>query len=115
QIIGACIEVHKQLGPGLLESGYEKCLGRELGLRGLKFATQVKLPVLYKGLKIDCAYRMDIVVEARVLLEIKSVEKLARIHEAQLITYLKLSGLRVGLLANFNVERMIDGIIRRVV
>ena len=114
-IIGACIEVHKHLGPGLLESCYEQCLRRELSLRGLQFQKQVDLPVVYKGEKIDCAYRMDLVVEGRVLLELKSVDAIAPIHEAQLISYLKLSGIRVGLLVNFNVKLMVDGIVRRVV
>src|SRR4051812_25929575 len=114
-IIGACIEVHKHLGPGLLESAYEQCLCYERTLRGLKVARQVDLPVVYKGVKIDCAYKMDIVVEDRVVLELKSVESLAGIHEAQLLSYLKLSGHRVGLLINFNVKLMVAGIVRRVV
>jgi GxxExxY protein len=114
-IIGACIEVHKQVGPGLLESAYEHFLCHELSLRGLRVARQVELPVVYKGVRLDCGYRIDIVVEDRVILELKAVEKLAPIHEAQLISYLKLSGKRVGLLINFHVKRMIDGIVRRVV
>jgi GxxExxY protein len=114
-IIGACIEVHKHLGPGLLESAYQQCLCHELTLRGIQFTPEVDLPVVYKGVKLDCAYRMDIVVEGRVLLEIKSIERPAPIHEAQLISYLKLSGIRVGLLINFNVKVLVDGLIRRVV
>ena len=110
QIIAACIEVHKHLGPGLLESAYQQCLCHELTLRGMKFAPEVDLPVV----KLDCAYRMDLVVEGRVLLELKSIEQPAPIHEAQLISYLKLSGLRVGLLINFNVKLLVDGIVRRV-
>ena len=115
QIIGACIEVHKEVGPGLLESAYEHFLCHELSLRGLQVARQVKLPVVYKGVTIDCGYRIDIIVEDRVILELKAVEKLAPIHEAQLISYLKLSGKRVGLLINFHVRKMIDSIMRRVV
>ena len=103
KIIGAAIEVHKALGPGLLESTYEVCLCRELDLRGIKFRRQVALPVKYKGVNLDAGYRLDIVVEDRVVLELKSVESLKEIHEAQLITYLKLSGYTVGLLLNFNV------------
>ena|SRR5581483_8136481 len=114
-IIGACVEVHKHLGPGLLESAYQRCLCHELALRQIQFASQVDLPVVYKGVKLDCAYRMDLVVEGRVLLELKSIEKPAPIHEAQLISYLRLSGLRVGLLVNFNTKKLVDGIIRRVV
>jgi GxxExxY protein len=115
QIIGACIEVHKEVGPGLLESAYEHFLCHELSLRGLRVARQVKLPVVYKGVKIDCGYRIDVIVEDRVVLELKAVEKLAPIHEAQLISYLKLSGKRVGMIINFHVKKMIDGIVRRVV
>ena len=114
-IIGACIEVHKHLGPGLLESAYQQCLCHELTLRGIQFAPEVDLPVVYKGVKLDCAYRMDVVVEGRVLLELKSIDRPAPIHEAQLISYLKLSGIRVGLLINFKVKVLVDGIIRRVV
>ena len=114
-IIGACIEVHKHLGPGLLESAYQQCLCYELTLRGIQFSPEVDLPVVYKGVTLDCAYRMDIVVEGRVLVEIKSIDRPAPIHEAQLISYLKLSGIRVGLLINFNVKVLVDGIIRRVV
>jgi len=102
EIIGAAIEVHRVLGPGLLESAYEECLCHELSLRDLSFSRQVELPVVYKGIKLDCGYRMDMVVEGRVLLELKTVEKLAPIHEAQLLTYMRLSGIRVGLLINFH-------------
>ncbi len=113
-VIGALIEVHKHTGPGLLESTYQHCLYRELTLRGLRFDREVKLPVLYKGVQIDCGYRLDLVVEDAVLLELKSVEKIIPIHEAQLLTHMKLGGYRVGLLANFNVKLMINGITRRI-
>lgn len=114
KIIAACVDVHKGLGAGLLESSYEKCLCHELMLRGLQFRCQVELPVAYKGVRIDCGYRLDIVVEGKVLLEIKSVEKIIPVHEAQLLTYMRLGGYRVGLLINFNVVRLVDGITRRV-
>jgi GxxExxY protein len=113
-IIGAAIEVHRALGPGLLESAYEECLCHELHLRGLAFRRQVDLPVPYKGLKLDCGYKMDVVVDNTVILELKCVEKILPIHEAQLLTYLKLSGKRVGLLINFNVPLLTQGIVRRV-
>ncbi len=113
-IRGAAIEVHRHLGPGLLESAYEECLCHELALRGVRFERQVALPVEYKGVKLDCGYRMDLLVESRVVIEVKSVEAVARVHEAQLLTYLRLSGHRVGLLMNFNVPLMTKGIIRRV-
>ncbi|MDY6839209.1 MAG: GxxExxY protein [Thermodesulfobacteriota bacterium] len=110
--IGAAIEVHKALGPGLLESAYENCLCHELGLRGLAFERQKALPVTYKGKQLDCGYRLDIVIENAIILELKSCEKIEPIHKAQLLTYLKLSGLHLGLLLNFNVPVMRDGIIR---
>jgi len=113
-IIGAAIEVHKTLGPGLLESAYESCLAHELIARGLSVRLQVSLPVQYKGQRIDCGYRIDMIVDDAVVVEVKAVEKFAPIHEAQLITYLRLSGFRVGLILNFNVRRMTDGIMRRV-
>jgi GxxExxY protein len=113
-IIGAAIEVHRTLGPGLLESAYEECLCHELHLRGLAFQHQVDLPVPYKGLKLDCGYKMDVVVEDEVVLELKSIEKILPVHEAQLLTYMKLSVKRVGLLINFNVPLLTRGIIRRV-
>jgi GxxExxY protein len=113
-IIGAAIEVHRALGPGLLESAYEECLCHELHLRGLVFQRQVDLPVPYKGLQLDCGYKLDLVVEHEVVLELKSIEKILPVHEAQLLTYLKLSGKRVGLLINFNVPLLTRGIIRRV-
>jgi len=113
QIIGAAIEVHRALGPGLLESAYEECLCHELKLRGLAFRRQVDLPVMYKGVKLDCGYRIDLVVQELVLVELKSVEQIHPIHEAQLLSYLRLSGLTTGLLMNFNVPVLKDGIVRR--
>ncbi len=114
QIIGAAIEVHRHLGPGVLESAYEKCLSHELTLRGIKFRRQVKLPITYKGVVIDCGYRIDILVEETVVVELKCIEKVLPVHEAQLLTYLKLSGKRVGLLINFFVSMLTEGITRRV-
>lgn len=114
QIIGAAIEVHKALGPGLLESAYQTCHRRELELRGIEIETEVPLPVVYKGEKLDCGYRMDEVVGGLVVVELKSVERIEPIHEAQLLTYLKLSGLWLGLLINFNVPVLKQGIKRLV-
>lgn len=113
-IIGAAIEVHRYLGPGLLESAYEECLCHELHLRGLSFERQIDLPVSYKGLLLSCGYRMDVIVEHQVVLELKAVERLLPIHEAQLLTYLKLSGKAVGLLINFNAPLLTRGIKRLV-
>ncbi len=113
-IIAAAIEVHKHLGPGLLESAYEECLCRELALRGVPFERQVPLPVEYKGVKLDCGYRLDLLVWGEIIVEIKAVEKLEPIHEAQLLTYLRLKGLRLGLLINFNVPYLKEGIRRLV-
>ena len=113
-VIGAAIEVHRHLGPGLLESAYEECLCHELRLRGLSFQRQVDLPVDYKGLKLNCGYKIDLLVQDEVILELKAVEKLLPIHQAQLLTYLKLAQKRVGLLINFNVPLLTQGIIRRV-
>jgi len=114
KIIGAAIEVHKALGPGLLESAYEECLCHELKLRGLSFESQKPLPVVYKEKKLDCGYRLDMVVENAIILELKSCGKVEPIHKAQLLTYLKLSGLTLGLLLNFNVSVMREGIVRIV-
>jgi GxxExxY protein len=114
EIIGAAIEVHRHLGPGLLESAYEECLCHELKLRGLNFRRQVSLPVVYKGVALDCGYKMDLVVEDRVVIELKCVEAVLGVHQAQLLTYLKLSGRRVGLLFNFHVSVMTRGIVRKV-
>ena len=114
KIIGAAIEVHKALGPGLLESAYEECLCHELSLQDMLFDRQKPLPVKYKGRKLDIGYRLDLVVENAIILELKSCEKIEPIHKAQLLTYLKLSGLNLGLLLNFNVDMMRDGIVRIV-
>jgi len=111
-VIGAAIEVHRVLGAGLLESAYEECLCHELEYRSLNFIRQVALPVRYKAITLDCAYRMDIVVEDQLVLELKAVDKLHPIHEAQLLTYLRLSGLQTGLLLNFNVPVLKDGLKR---
>jgi GxxExxY protein len=113
-IIGAAIEVHRHLGPGLLESAYEECLCHELHLQEMEFRRQLELPVIYKGLSLDCGYRIDLIVQDEVILELKSVEKLLPVHQAQLLTYMRLAGKRVGLLINFNVPLLTQGIIRRV-
>ncbi len=113
-IIGAAIEVHRVLGPGLLESAYEECLARELTLRNIKFERQKPLPVVYKDVKPDCGYRLDLLVEGRVVLELKTVESLAPIHEAIMLTYLRLSGCQIGLLINFHTQILKDGIKRFV-
>jgi GxxExxY protein len=112
EVIGAAIEVHQALGPGLLESAYEECLCHELNLRGIQYERQVELPIEYKGTKLDCGYRMDIVADDQLILELKSCEGLHPIHEAQLLTYLKLTGKKVGLLFNFNVPILKQGIKR---
>ena len=114
KIIGAAIEVHKALGPGLLESAYEECICSEFNHQHLSFERQKPLPVIYKGIKLDCGYRLDIVVEDAIILELKSCEKIEPIHRAQLLTYLKLSGLSLGLILNFNSPVMKDGIVRIV-
>ena len=115
EIIGGAIEVHKELGPGLLESAYEECLCHELHLRGLKFQRQVSIPIIYKQIKLDCGYKADLIVEEKILIELKAVAEIIPVHEAQLLTYLKITGLKVGLLLNFHVPVIKDGIIRRVV
>ena len=114
KIISACIEVHRELGPGLLESVYEVCLLEELEKCGLKAASQVRLPVVYKGKVLSKEFVMDIVVEDLVVLELKTIESLHPLHEVQLVTYLRLSGKKLGLLLNFNVEVMKDGIRRKI-
>jgi GxxExxY protein len=114
RVIGACIEIHRALGPGLLESAYEECLCHELSIAGIAFERQKPLPVHYKNVKLDCGYRLDLVVERKVIIELKTVEGLLPIHEAQLLTYLKLSGLTLGLLINFNVPMLKSGIKRIV-
>ena len=113
-IIGAAMEVHRTLGPGLLESTYEMCLCRELSIRGISFERQVPIAVEYKGVKLDCGYRADIVVDGMILVEIKAIDSLLRIHDAQLLSYLKLGGWKIGLLINFNVEMLKNGLRRRV-
>src|SRR5690606_34755719 len=114
KIIGAAIEVHKQLGPGLLESSYEVCLAYELRQHGLSVQTQVALPVVYKEVKLNAGYKIDILVENQVIIELKAVAALADIHTAQLLTYLRLKNLKLGLLINFNSVRVIDGVKRIV-
>ena len=114
KVIGAAIEVHKTLGPGLLESAYEECLCYELSLQGLSFERQKPLAVTYKEKLLDCGYRLDIVVEKKIILELKSCEKIEPIHKAQLLTYLRLSGINLGLILNFNVPVMRNGIARVV-
>ncbi|MGB7822188.1 MAG: GxxExxY protein [Candidatus Sulfotelmatobacter sp.] len=113
-IIGAAIEVHRHLGPGLLESAYEECLCHELHLRGIDFRHQVDLPVEYKGLKLDCSYRLDLMVHEEVVVELNCVERVLPVHEAPLLTHMLLTGKRVGLLINFNVPLLTKGITRRV-
>ncbi|GLI36477.1 GxxExxY protein [Desulforhabdus amnigena] len=112
QVIGAAIEVHKALGPGLLESAYATCLCRELDLRSIPYEKEKPLPIDYKGTKLDCGYRMDLLIDNQLILELKSCDRLQPIHEAQLLTYLKLTGIRVGLLINFNVPLLKRGIKR---
>ncbi|HKW89605.1 MAG TPA: GxxExxY protein [Candidatus Acidoferrales bacterium] len=114
EIIAAAIEVHRTLGPGLLESAYEECLARELSLRGIPCERQKPLPVVYKDIKLDCGYRIDLLVQKKVVLELKFVEGLAPIHEAIVLTYLRMSGCRIGLLINFNVPVLREGIKRLV-
>ena len=112
KVIGAAIEVHKTLGPGLLESTYEECLCREFQLKDISYERQKQVPVEYKGAKLDCGYRIDILVGNSIVVEIKACDTILPIHEAQLLTYLKLTGLKVGLLINFNVPILRDGIRR---
>jgi len=114
EVIGAAIEVHKHLGPGLLESAYEECLCHELRLMEIVYQRQKPLAINYKQVRLDCGYRLDLVVEEKVILELKSCERIEDIHKAQLLTYLKLSGLQVGLILNFNVPIMKEGIVRVV-
>lgn len=116
RVIGAAVEVHRALGPGLLESAYEECLCHEFHLRGISFERQRALPVEYKNIKLDCGYRLDLVVEDKVILEIKCVEHILPVHEAQLLTYLKTTGKRVGLILNFNIPVLTHGgIMRKVI
>jgi len=113
-VIGSAIEVHRALGPGLLESTYEMCLCRELSIRGVRFERQVLISVVYKSIELDCGYRADLVVEDSVLVEIKAIDSRLPLHDAQLLSYLKLGGWKVGLLINFNVELLKHGLRRRV-
>jgi len=114
EIISAGISVHRALGPGLLESAYQKCLCQEFVLRGIFYEREVPLPLEYRGIRLDCGYRLDLLVANRVVVEVKAMEAIAPIHEAQLLTYLRLGGWSVGLLMNFNVVVLKDGIRRRV-
>ena len=111
-VIQAAIEVHKNLGPGLLESTYEQCLAHELQLKGIHFKSQLPLPVEYKGIQLDTGYRIDLLIEDSLIIELKSVEKILPIHEAQILTYIKLAKVKIGLLINFNVLKVKEGIRR---
>jgi GxxExxY protein len=110
KIIGCAIEVHRHLGPGLLESTYQQCLAHELRINGIELEIEHPLPVVYKDIRLDCGYRIDLLVENEIILELKSVEKIAPIHEAQLLSYLKLANKKQGFLINFNVRRLKDGL-----
>lgn len=114
RVIGCAIEVHRHLGPGLLESTYEQCLAHELRIANMPFKLQYPLPVEYKGIKLDCGYRIDLLIDNSLIIELKAVEKILPIHQAQLLTYMKLSGISIGLLMNFNVEYIKNGIKRMV-
>ena len=114
QIIGAAIDVHRELGPGLLESAYEACLCYELSVRKIPFTRQVMLPVVYKSIRVDCGYRADVIVADRVVIEVKAVESVTDLHKAQLLTYLRITGNKVGLILNFNTVTLKDGIVRQV-
>ena len=114
RVIGCALEVHRELGPGLLESTYEQCLAHELKLNGIRFELQHPLPVEYKGVRLGCGYRVDVLVEDKLIIELKSVEQIKRIHEAQLLTYMRLAGVKIGLLISFNVTKLKDGIKRFV-
>jgi len=114
RIIGAAIEVHRELGPGLLESAYEECLCHELHSLGIQFKRQVSLPVKYKTVQLDCGYRADVIIEDRIVAELKSIDQITDLHKAQLLTYLRKSGIKVGLLLNFNVEVLKNGLVRLV-
>lgn len=110
RVIGCAIEVHRELGPGLLESTYRDCLARELEINGIPYEKELSLPVLYKELPIECGYRVDLLVRKEILLELKAVSELALVHEAQILTYMKLAGIHHGFLINFNVQRLKDGL-----
>ncbi len=114
QVIGCAIEVHKELGPGLLESTYEQCLARELTLSNVKFEMQIPVPVYYKGIKLNCGYRIDLLIEQQIIVELKSVDKLLSIHMSQLLTYMKLAHISIGILLNFNEKLLKNGIKRLI-
>ena len=114
RVIGCALEVHRALGPGLLESAYGQCHAHELSMRGIPFKLQQPMPVEYKGLRLDCGYRIDLLVDDKLIVELKSTEQLQRVHEAQLLTYMKLAGIKTGLLINFNVNSLGQGIRRFV-
>ena len=114
QIIGAAIEVHRELGPGLLESAYEACLCHEFDLRKISYMRQVVLPLIYKSKQVDCGYRADVIVADKVVVEVKAVETITDLHKAQLLTYLRITGLKVGLVLNFNTVVLKNGIVRLV-
>lgn len=114
QVIGACIEVHRQLGPGLLESAYEAALCHELRLRGLRFERQRRVPLVYKGVALECDFVLDVLIEGQILVEVKAVEHLLAVHKAQVITYLKLAGIDTGLLVNFNSPILVNGLRRLI-
>jgi len=113
-IIGAAIEVHRHLGPGLLESAYEECMAQEFKLRNTRFERQKPIPIIYKSVNLDCGFRLDFLVEDLVIVELKAVEKITVVHEAQILSHLKLMGKKLGLLLNFNVARMAMGVHRKV-
>ena len=114
KVIGCALEVHRHLGPGLLESAYEQCLAHELSSAGISFERQRAIPIHYKGNQLDCGFRVDLLVDDTLIVELKSVQKLLPIHEAQLLTYMKLANVRIGLLMNFNVKMLKDGLKRMV-
>jgi GxxExxY protein len=111
-VIGGAIEIHQHLGPGLLENAYHQCLARELSLRDIEFETEKAIPLEYKGIRLDCGYRLDFLIESKLILELKAVDKILPIHEAQMLTYLKLTGCKLGLILNFNVAVLREGIKR---
>jgi len=115
RVIGCALTVHRELGPGLLESTYEQCLAHELKLNGIVFKLQYPLPVEYKGVRLECGYRVDLFIEEKLIIELKCVEQIKGIHEAQLLTYMKLAGVKIGLLMNFNVAKLKNGIKRFVI
>ncbi|MEM7134807.1 MAG: GxxExxY protein [Chloroflexota bacterium] len=110
RVIGLAIEVHRQLGPGLLESTYQQCLTHECQINQVSFQCEHPLPVVYKGIRLDCGYRIDLLIENQLIVEIKAVKELEGIHKAQLLTYMRLSGIKEGLLINFNVTKLTDGV-----